>query len=62
MAVKVVNLSFVLFSKLVANGQESAPKTATSHIRETLGASLKNDTTTTNKQLKTEKKVNHFDR
>ena len=36
MAGKVVNLSFVLLSKFGASGQESASKTATSHIRETL--------------------------
>jgi len=33
MAGKVVNSSFVLLSKSVANGQESASKTAASHIR-----------------------------
>ena len=36
MAGKVVNLSFMLFSKFVASGQESASKTATSHIRKPL--------------------------
>lgn len=36
MAGKVVNSSFVLLSKFVLGGQESASKTATSHIRETL--------------------------
>jgi hypothetical protein len=36
MAGKVVNLSFVLLSKFVANRQESASKTATSHIRKPL--------------------------
>lgn len=36
MAGKVVNLSFMLFSKFVASGQESASKTATSHIRKSL--------------------------
>ena len=37
MAEEVVNSSFELLSKFVANRQESASKTATSHIRETLG-------------------------
>ena len=36
MAGKVVNSSCVLLSKFVASRQESAPKTATSHIRKTL--------------------------
>jgi len=36
MAGKVVNSSFVFLSKFVHGGQESAPKTATSHIRKTL--------------------------
>lgn len=35
MAGKVVKLSFVLLSKFVASRQESAYKTATSHIRKT---------------------------
>jgi len=39
MAGKVVNLSLVLLSKFSASRQESASKTATSHIRETLAAS-----------------------
>lgn len=39
MAGKVVNSSFVLLSKFVASRQESASKTATSHIRKTLWAS-----------------------
>ena len=34
MAEKVVNLSLVLLSKLDTSGQESATKTATSHIRQ----------------------------
>src|SRR5690606_4185606 len=38
MAGKVVNSSFVLLSKFVASRQESALKTATSHIRKTLTA------------------------
>ena len=42
MAGKVVNLSFVLLSKFGASRQESALKTATSHIRETL-APIKTD-------------------
>jgi hypothetical protein len=36
MAGKVVNASFVLFSKFGGSRQKSASKTATSHIRETL--------------------------
>ncbi|HEX5002361.1 MAG TPA: hypothetical protein VFW78_07675, partial [Bacteroidia bacterium] len=36
MAGKVVNSSFVLLSKFGASRQESASKTATSHIREPL--------------------------
>lgn len=40
MAGKVVNSSFVLLSKFGASRQESALKTATSHIRE-LAATLK---------------------
>ncbi len=36
MAGKVVDSSFVLLSKFGASRQESASKTATSHIRETL--------------------------
>ena len=39
MAGEVVNSSFVHLSKFVASGQESALKTATSHIRKTLCAS-----------------------
>lgn len=35
MAGKVINSNFVLLSKFGANRQESASKTATSHIRET---------------------------
>ena len=40
MAGKVVNSSFVLLSKFVASRQESASKTATSHIRKPLWATL----------------------
>jgi len=36
MAGKVVNSSLVLLSKFVTSGQESASKTATSHIRKPL--------------------------
>jgi len=36
MAEKVVNSNLVLLSKFVASGQESASKTATSHIRKPL--------------------------
>ncbi len=36
MAGKVVNSSFMLLSKFGASRQESASKTATSHIRKTL--------------------------
>jgi hypothetical protein len=38
MVEKVVNSSFMLLSKFVASRQESASKTATSHIREPLSA------------------------
>ena len=38
MAGKVVKSNFELLSEFGANGQESASKTATSHIRKTLGA------------------------
>ena len=38
MAGEVVNSGFVHLSKFVASGQESALKTATSHIRKTLPA------------------------
>lgn len=38
MAGKVVNSKFLLLSKFVASRQESASKTATSHIRKTLAA------------------------
>ena len=41
MAGEVVNLSVVLLSKFGHGRQEHAPKTATSHIRETLPATLK---------------------
>jgi hypothetical protein len=44
MAGKVVNSSFVLLSKFGASRQERASKTATSHIRETLGNMLKEPT------------------
>ena len=40
MAGKVEKSSFVLLSNFVASRQESTSKTATSHIRKTLGASL----------------------
>lgn len=40
MAGKVVNLNFVLLSKFGASRQKSASKTATSHIRQTLVATL----------------------
>ena len=43
MAGKVVNSSFVLLSKFGVSRQESASKTATSHIHKTLGAILKNN-------------------
>jgi len=36
MAGKMIKSSFVLLSKFVASRQESASKSATSHIRETL--------------------------
>lgn len=42
MAGKVVKSSFELLSKFGANGQESASKTATSHIRKTLYTFSKN--------------------
>ncbi len=41
MAGKMLNSSFVLLSKFVANRKERASKTATSHIRKTLPAILK---------------------
>lgn len=41
MAGKVVKSSFLLLIKLVASRQESASKTATSHILKTLWASLR---------------------
>ena len=44
MAGKVINLSFVLLSKFGASRQESASKTATSHIRKTLCVSVKKPT------------------
>lgn len=44
MAGKVVNSSFKHLSKFGASRQESASKTATSHIRKTLPAGLNNDT------------------
>lgn len=44
MAGKLVNSIFVHLSKFVASRQESASKTATSHIRKTLAVRLKNDT------------------
>jgi len=40
MAGKVVNSNFELLSKFVASRQESASKTATSHIRKTLPPSV----------------------
>lgn len=42
MAREVVNSSLVHLSKFVASRQESALKTATSHIRKTLYGILKN--------------------
>lgn len=44
MADEVVNSSYVLLSKFVANGQESASKTATSHIRKPLCLSMHYET------------------
>lgn len=41
MAGKMLNSSFVLLSKFVANRKERASKTATSHIRKTLPHILK---------------------
>lgn len=41
MAGKVENSSFVLLSNFVASRQESTSKTATSHIRKTLGVIVK---------------------
>lgn len=41
MAGKVVNQSLVLLAKFGHSGQESASKTATSHIRKTLAVILK---------------------
>lgn len=45
MAGKMLNSSFVLLSKFVANRKERASKTATSHIRKTLCTSGKKTTT-----------------
>lgn len=45
MAGKVVNSSFVLLSKLGASRQESASKTSTSHIRNTLYINVKRQLT-----------------
>jgi len=45
MAGEVVYLSFGFLSKFGASRQESASKTATSHIRKTLAVSLKDDNT-----------------
>jgi len=55
MAGKVVNSSFVFLSKFVASGQESASKTATSHIRNPLVAML---TEQIHEQLKFKKETN----
>lgn len=41
MAGKMINSRFLLLSKFVASRQESASKTATSHIRKTLWAHIK---------------------
>ena len=41
MAGKVVNSSFVLLNKFVVRRQDSASKTATSHIRKTLSIIIK---------------------
>lgn len=41
MAGKVLNSNFVLLSKFVASRQECALKTATSHIRKPLAATIK---------------------
>jgi hypothetical protein len=54
MAGKVVNSNFLLLSKFGASRQESASKTATSHIRKTLPASVADDTDNDN-----EKEINH---
>ena len=43
MAGKVVNSSFVLLSKFSTSRQESASKTATSHIRKTLAPIRKHE-------------------
>lgn len=43
---KVVNQSFVLLSKSVANRQESALKTATSHMRKPFGGKANKNTST----------------
>ena len=42
MAGEVIKSRFVLLSKFSASGLESASKTATSHIRKPLPASIKN--------------------
>jgi hypothetical protein len=45
MAGKMINSRFLLLSKFVASRQESASKTATSHIRKTLCTSGEKTTT-----------------
>lgn len=50
MAGKVVNSSFLLLSKFVASRQESASKTATSHIRKTLAVIMQTFVTKTRKE------------
>ncbi len=59
MAGKVVDQSLVLLSKFGASRQKSAPKTATSHIRRTLSATLTDHRADINRPTKTRQ---HTDR
>ena len=58
MAGKVVKSNFELLSKFGASRQESASKTATSHIREPLQARRKTDKSFVDKKAK-QKNINH---
>ena len=57
MAGKVVNLSFVLLSKFVASGQESASKTATKTYRQSVVCHIKQKR---NSEIKTKKKTSNI--
>jgi len=60
MAGEVVNSSFVLLSKFGASRQESASKTATSHIRKTLCVTLKNNSNKQSSIILKTKSHNYF--